>query len=91
MRHDDQRRAKPTTLEDNSSRLVDVHHLLHDWLENAPELAVCQTRLEGDVQSVVLACPKANFVDAAGAWKEQLTIAVKAHSHDPATTVMTGS
>lgn len=83
--------GKPTALEDDSSRLVDVHHLLHDWLENAPELAVCQTRLERDVQSVVLASPKADFVDAAGAGKEQLTVAVKAHGHDPATTVVTES
>ena len=72
-----------TTLKDNSSRLVHIHHLLHDRLEHIPELAVSQARLKRDVQSVVLAGAKTDFINATGAWKEQLTIPVEAHSHHP--------
>ena len=79
------RLGRPTTLKDDSSGLVDVHHLLHDRLKHAPELAICQARLKRDVQSVVLAGTKADFVNAAGAREEQLTVSVKADSHDPAT------
>ena len=75
--------GRPTTLKDNSPRLVHIHHLLHDRLEYAPELAVCQARLKRDVQSVVLAGAKTNFIKATSAWKEKLTIPMEAHGHHP--------
>lgn len=76
--------GRPTTLKYNSSGLVYVHHLLHDRLKHIPELAVCQARLKWDVQSVVLASAKTDFIDAARAWKEKLAIPVEADGHHPA-------
>ena len=85
QRQDAQRMpSKPTTLQHHSSRLIDIHHLLHDRLKDAPELGIGQAGVKGYVQGVVSAVIKPYLHLVAGAWEEEVSVPVKAYRHHPA-------
>lgn len=79
-----QMRSKPTTLQDHSSRLIGIHHLLHDRLEDAPELAIRQASIKWNVECVPLAMTKTDFCQVPCAREEEMAVSVKADSHHPA-------
>lgn len=74
----------PTTLQDHSSRLIGIHHLLHDRLEDAPELAIIQARIKWNVERVPLAMIKTNVCQVPCAREEEITKSMEADSHHPA-------
>lgn len=74
----------PTTLQDHSSRLIGIHHLLHDRLEDAPELAISQARIKWNVERVPLAMIKTNVCQVPCAREEEITKSMEADSHHPA-------
>ncbi|KAA6419253.1 MAG: hypothetical protein FRX49_10777 [Trebouxia sp. A1-2] len=53
--------GSPTTLQNHSSRLIGIHHLLHDRLEDTPELAISQASIKWNVERVPPAMTKTNF------------------------------
>ena len=75
---------KPTALQHHSSRLINIHHLLHDRLENAPELPISQASIEGNVEGMPLAVTKPYFLCVSCAGEEEAAVSVKANSHYPA-------
>lgn len=74
---------RPTTLQDHSSRLIGIHHLLHDRLKHAPELPISQASIEGNVEGMPLAMTKPYFLCVPCARKEEAAVSVKADSHHP--------
>ncbi len=76
--------SKPTTLQDHSSRLIGIHHLLHDRLEDTPELAIGQASIKWNVERVPLAMPKTIFLQVPCAREEEIAVPMEADSHHPA-------
>ena len=83
LREESQMPSRPTTLQHHSSGLIGVHHLLHDRLENAPELPVSQASVKGNVEGMPPAVTKPNFLCVPCAGEEEVTVSVKADSHHP--------
>ena len=76
--------SKPTTLQDYSSWLICNHHLLHDRLEDTPELAISQASIKWNVERVPLAMTKTDFCQVPCAREEEVTKSMEADSHHPA-------
>ncbi len=76
--------SKPTTLQDHSSRLIDVHHLLHDRLEYAPKLPISQTSIKRKVERMPFALLKSFLVNMASAREEEAAVSMEADGHHPA-------
>jgi hypothetical protein len=76
--------SKPTTLQDYSSRLIGIHHLLHDRLEDTPELAISQASIKWNVERVPLAMTKTNFTQVPCSREEEIAEPMEADSHHPA-------
>ncbi len=77
-------RSKPTTLQDHSSRLIGIHHLLHDRLEDTPELAISQASIKWNVERVPPAMTKTDFSQVPCAREEEVAVSMEADSHHPA-------
>lgn len=76
-----------STLKNDACGLVEVHHLVDNWLEKVLVTLVINAIPQGYIETVVAATLCSNFIHVTCAGEEVVSIFVEGHCHDPVSEV----